>query len=106
MVTAPAAMPIEIDTGSIVSTCGGKAADVLTIPSVSVDAQPKRILVVTVGAEEDDDDCDLGHSEAVVTYGEWPLELAVASVSDRHGHRACNSIFYLLSPPVGREPGR
>ncbi len=92
---------IEIDASSIRSVCGGEPGDTLVIPDVPVGGQANRALIVTVGAEEGDADCDLGHADASVTYAGLTLTKAVTTVSDTSGWRACNGIFYLLSPPPG-----
>jgi hypothetical protein len=56
---------------------------------------------VTVGAKEDDTDCDLNHATASVSYAGVPMARAVATRSDTSNWRACNGIFYLHNPPVG-----
>jgi hypothetical protein len=93
--------PVEVDTDSIKSARGESAADTLTISGVTVGSQANRILIVTVGAEEDNADCDLSHAAATVTYGGQPLQKAVSAVSDVVAYRTCNGIFYLLNPPTG-----
>jgi len=100
-VPLPAAPRVGIDEESIRSVCDGRHGDAVTIPAVTVGAQADRILVVTVGAEDGDGDCDLGAAQSVVYWGEHPLERAVAAVSDYHAQRTCNGIFYLLDPPAG-----
>jgi hypothetical protein len=58
-------------------------------------------LLVTVGAEENDADCNLAGAGAGVTYGGVSLQRAVTAVSGTSSWRACNGIFYLLAPPSG-----
>jgi len=58
-------------------------------------------LIVTIGAEEGDADCNLSHAAVAVTYGGQPMQKAVAAVSDLVAYRTCNGIFYLLNPPTG-----
>jgi hypothetical protein len=93
--------PVGIDTSSIKSVCDGTPADSLVIPSVTVGTWLDRVLVVTVGAEEDDADCNLASSQASVKYGALALTRAAAAVSGSSSWRACNGIFYLLNPPAG-----
>ncbi len=89
---------IIIDNTSLSSRCDGTPADSLKL-LVSVGTQPNRVLVVEVGAEENDADCDL--SRAAVSYAGLPLTLAIAASSDSNSWRTCNGIFYLSNPPSG-----
>jgi hypothetical protein len=58
-------------------------------------------LIVTVGAEENDRDCDLASSQSTVRYGATLLTRAAAALSDTSSWRTCNGVFYLLNPPSG-----
>jgi hypothetical protein len=99
--TLPPSVSIGVDTATLRTACGASAADTITIPSVPVGAQANRILVVTVGAEENDADCNLGSSQVTVRYGTALLTRAVAALSDTSSWRACNGVFYLLNPATG-----
>ena len=90
---------VNVDAASARWACGGGPSDRFVIPGVTVGTEPDQILVVAVGAEEDDGDCNLAKASA--TYDGQPLELAVAALSDTSSWRACNGIFYLLDPPSG-----
>ena len=92
---------VEIDVSSIRSACVGTAGDTITITSVPVGSQADRILVVTVGAEEDNADCNLGLASATATYGGVAMSKAATMVSNTTSWRSCNGIFYLLNPPTG-----
>ena len=93
-----AAGTVLIDGASIKSVCEGNAADTTTLASVVVGSQANRILVVEVGAEEDNADCDLALASATATYGGVAMSKAVTKVSDTTTWRSCNGIFYLLNP--------
>jgi len=97
----PPASGVQIDTASLRSACVGAAGDTISVPSVPVGSQGNRILVVTVGAEEDDGDCDLNLASATASYGGTLMSKAITRVSDTTTWRACNGIFYLLNPPTG-----
>ena len=75
----------------------------MTIADVTVGAQSNRILVVTAGAEENNDDCDLADIAATATYGGIALQKAETAVSDVDLYRTCNAVFYLLDPPSGMQ---
>jgi hypothetical protein len=93
---------VQVDSGSLRSACEGTAADTITVPSVPVGSQTNRVLVVSVGAEEDNADCNLGLASATATYGGVAMSKATNAVSNTTGTwRACNGIFYLLNPPTG-----
>jgi hypothetical protein len=92
---------VAVDPATIKTACGATAGDTLTIPSVTVSALADRILVVTVGAKEDNADCNMAHPAMSVTYAGQPLELGAAALSDTSGFRACTGVFYLLDPPAG-----
>jgi hypothetical protein len=92
---------IGLDDNSLVGACGGSAGDSISVPGVAVGQQPGRILVVAVGGEEDDGDCDLAAAAASVTYAGMPMTLAVSEVSGVSSWRACNALFYLIDPPTG-----
>ena len=97
---SPGPKRVRIDPTSAQSTCGDMPGNTLVIEDVTVQDQPDRVLVVTVAAEENNDDCDLADEEASVTFDGEALELAVAAVSDTEGFRACTGLFYLLDPPT------
>ncbi len=97
----PVGESIGVDIATIRTACGASAADTITIPAVPVGAQANRILVVTVGAEENDRDCDLASPQVAVRYGITPLTRAVAALSDTNSWRTCNGVFYLLNAPTG-----
>jgi hypothetical protein len=92
---------IAIDLNSIKSACGGPSADTLTIPAVTVAGWTNRALIVSVGAKEDNADCNMAHANMNVSYRGTRLTLAVAGLSDTSGFRACDGVFYMLNPPVG-----
>ncbi len=92
---------VAIDTNSIRNNCAGGAGDTLTVASIPVGTQANRILVVGVGAEANNADCDLALSQVSVTYAGRTLTRAVSRVSSTSSWRACNGIFYLLNPPSG-----
>jgi hypothetical protein len=92
---------VLFDAASLKSQCAGGAKDSMTITSVQVGSQANRILVVTVGAEDDTADCNLGLSQTSVTYGNRALTRAVSAVSGAVGWRTCSAVFYLLNPPTG-----
>ena len=83
------------------SACEGSPGDTITIPGVPVGAQADRILVVAVGAEEDNADCNLALASASATYGGTVMSKAVTMISNPSSWRSCNGIFYLLNPPTG-----
>jgi hypothetical protein len=97
----PPATGVQIDSASLRSVCSGTAADSITISGVPVGSQANRILVATVGAEENDGDCNLNLASATASYGGALMTKAVTRVSDTSSWRACNAIFYLLNPPTG-----
>jgi hypothetical protein len=92
---------IQLDAASLKSACGGTAADTLTIANVPVPSLPNRMLVVTVGAEENDADCNMAHADMVVSYAGQRLTLAISALSGTTSWRSCNGVFYLLNPPAG-----
>ncbi|TFH23861.1 MAG: hypothetical protein E4H03_05160, partial [Myxococcales bacterium] len=98
---SPAQSEIYLDEASIVSVCEDVANDRLVLPAVTVAARTGRILVVTVGAEETDQDCDLTGPGAAVRWAGVALDRAVSTVSPSDSFRACNGIFYLIDPPAG-----
>jgi hypothetical protein len=59
------------------------------------------MLVVTVGAEENDSDCNMADSSMLVRYAGLRLTLAVSALSGTNGWRGCSGVFYLLNPPAG-----
>ena len=92
---------VQIDDTSIVSTCEGTPGNSITVPNVAVGSMPNQILVVSVGAEENNADCNLADPEASAFYGATQMQLAASSVSDVVSWRTCNGVFYLLNPPTG-----
>jgi hypothetical protein len=92
---------VVIDNASVRSTCVGTEGDTITVPNVPVGSQPDRILIVTVGAEEDNADCNLALASATATYGGTFMQKAVTALSGTSSWRACNGIFYLVNPPTG-----
>ena len=97
---------VQIDATSVRGACAGESpgtnppgGDTITLAGVPVGSQANRILIVSVGAEEDNGDCNL--SLASVTYGGAPMTLAKSELSGLNNWRACNGIFYLLNPPTG-----
>jgi len=92
---------VAVDAASVRTACVGTAGDSITISGVPVGSQADRILVVTVGAEENNGDCNLGLASASATYGGLVMSKAVNRVSNTSSWRACNGIFYLLNPPTG-----
>ncbi len=100
--TLPAASGVVVvDDGSVRWACGGNASDRLTIQNVTVGEQPDRILLVGVGAEENNADCNLAATGASVTYRGTALQRAVSAVSGTSSWRSCNGIFFMLAPPAG-----
>lgn len=97
----PTAGGVQLDSQSIRSACVGTEGDSITISGVPVGSQPNRVLVVTVGAEEGNLDCNLALASATATYGGVLMSKAVTRVSHTSGTRACNGIFYMLNPPAG-----
>ena len=95
---ASAPSVVEADTSGIRPTYWKEGAILTGVP---VGSQADRILVVTVGAEENDGDCDLALGSASATYGGIVMSKAVTRVSNTSSWRACNAIFYLLNPPTG-----
>ena len=92
------AVSVTVDPSSLTERCFAPRADSIEFP-VTVDSGSNQMLVVSVGAEEPDDDCDL--AAASVTYGGQAMVAAVTSVSDSTRWRTCNGTFYLTNPPAG-----
>jgi len=97
----PPSTGVQVDTSSIRSACSGSAGDSITVSGVPVGSQANRVLIASVGAEEDDADCNLSLASATATYGGVLMSKAATRVSDTSGLRSCNGIFYLLNPPTG-----
>ena len=49
------------------------------------------ILIVTVGGEENDEDCDLGDPSASAFFGADEMSLASSTISGTEGWRACSA---------------
>ena len=82
-----------------VTACSANPGNVLTIPDVPIGTETNRILLVAVGCEENDADCDVG--AATAQFAGIDMLRGVTTVSNLSSWRNSSGIFYLHNPPTG-----
>ena len=97
--TLPPTGEIGIDTGRLRAKCSGVPANTIQLEDFVIGTQADKVLVVTIAAEENDDDCDLGTAATVsFVVGGTPyyLTLGASGESDLVSWRMCAGIWYML----------